>query len=131
MITVKQLRTLEIQGLQKPDSFLFCSVCQSECSACAGDYFTLSLEHVFTCCNTPMILATKRTVIEPFKELPAHYLTPKGYAHMKFDVWIKTDGEWTKVASFDSEIERIKFISKLKDSNPTWEIRTSKPKEGK
>jgi hypothetical protein len=64
MITVKQLRTREIQGLDNPHSFLFCSVCQSECSAYAGDYFTLPLEYVFTCCDQPMILATKKTVIE-------------------------------------------------------------------
>jgi hypothetical protein len=62
MITVADL-TDQI-GLKGTRPFLYCQVCREVYSANKGDYWNTPADHVFTCCDQPMILATKKTVIE-------------------------------------------------------------------
>lgn len=59
---VKKAMLKDQLGMEGPRPFLFCRKCGGECSANAGDYFMVPDSHVFTCCKTPMQLATKREV---------------------------------------------------------------------
>jgi len=52
-------------GTRGPRPMLYCTVQGCEYSAHAGDYFMARPDHVFRCHGRNMILAVKRTVIEP------------------------------------------------------------------
>ena len=49
-------------GSNGPRELLYCPQCGAEYSACKGDYFMASPEHVFRCCRRNMLLVTKREV---------------------------------------------------------------------
>ena len=46
---------------KEPRSILYCSICGAEYSAHAGDYFLARPDHVFMCCDEPMLLVIKST----------------------------------------------------------------------
>jgi len=58
------LKTL--QDKDEADAMLQCQVCFNEYSSNPSDYFMASLDHVFTCCEVPMMLVKK---IESFRIL--------------------------------------------------------------
>ena len=64
MIAVADLKD---QILTNDRSLLYCDMCGAEFSANAGDYWNLPKTHVFTCCDKPMLLVTKRVVYEEVK----------------------------------------------------------------
>ena len=61
MVQVKDLP--DLMDKSRASEFLYCTVCGAENSASKGDYFMLPENHVFKCCNEPMILAVKHTTI--------------------------------------------------------------------
>jgi len=65
MITVKDLKDQTETIENRP--ILFCPNCGAEHSANAGDYFMASPDHVFTCCDRPMLLVIKRIGYEVIK----------------------------------------------------------------
>ena len=64
MITVNDLKPLNL----KKGEFLYCRVCGTKYSATKGDYFLFPTDYVFTCCDTPMVLAKENIMIEVIKE---------------------------------------------------------------
>lgn len=65
MVRVKDLPT---HGMIGPFSvFLYCAICGAECSSHRGDYFMLSPDQTMMCCDEPMILARKHTIISEVK----------------------------------------------------------------
>lgn len=59
MATIKDLEKQYEMGIK---CCLYCLNCGAENSADPGDYFYVSSEYVFICCEEPMALVTKRTV---------------------------------------------------------------------
>jgi hypothetical protein len=55
-VKVKNLK--EQIGTLEPRPFLYCSICGAEYSANAGDYWTANPEHIFICCDEPILLMT-------------------------------------------------------------------------
>ncbi len=55
------------EGWQGPKPSLHCLVCGERFSANAGDYFNLPNNYVLSHCGKPMILATEKTVLEPWE----------------------------------------------------------------
>ena len=51
-------------GTTGPRSFLYCRRCGNESSGNAGDYWNAKPEYVFKCCNSNMLLVTKRPLYE-------------------------------------------------------------------
>jgi len=51
-------------GVTNDHRFLLCRVCCSQNSANLGDYFNLSKNHVFMCCDRPMGLFVKKTIYQ-------------------------------------------------------------------
>lgn len=49
-------------GMKGPRPVLYCSICHQESSAHKGDYFMLSNDFVFKCCDEPMWLVRKEVV---------------------------------------------------------------------
>lgn len=49
--------------LDSTTSFLYCPICDGRYSANKADYFMRSPDHVLTCCNEPMWLATESRTI--------------------------------------------------------------------
>ena len=48
---------------EQEGEFLYCPICNSEYSACRGDYFLLPEDPKFTCCGMTMIIARKEIKI--------------------------------------------------------------------
>ena len=51
-------------GVPGPHPILYCEYCGSETSANKGDYFYLTPDYSFVCCEQPMTLAIKRVTYE-------------------------------------------------------------------
>lgn len=49
-------------GTTGPRPILYCSICEGEYSANAGDYWSCSDDTVLTCCDEPLLLVVKSTV---------------------------------------------------------------------
>lgn len=64
MVKIKDLKD---QILTNDETFLFCTICESHYSANSGDYWDIKPSHVFTCCDTPMKLATQHTTLNFIK----------------------------------------------------------------
>ena len=58
------VKDLKDQILTEDRAILFCTICGSEYSANAGDYWAYPPDYEFTCCGEPMILVNKRTVFD-------------------------------------------------------------------
>lgn len=54
-------------GMREPRPILFCYACCSEYSADPADYTWMEPEDEMTCCEEPLTMVTKRTVMEPVK----------------------------------------------------------------
>jgi hydroxymethylpyrimidine/phosphomethylpyrimidine kinase len=52
-------KNMQDQILTNDNKILHCTICGSECSGNAGDYWDLHVNHVFTCCGYEMELVTK------------------------------------------------------------------------
>lgn len=53
-------------GLSYPRPFLLCTICGKESSANRDDYFAAPMPgSIFTCCNVPMELVTRRVQFIP------------------------------------------------------------------
>ena len=48
-----------------PHPILHCTHCQASHSANAGDYWNVSVDHIFTCCGEPMQLGHMVTQFKP------------------------------------------------------------------
>ncbi len=58
-----RIRDLKDQiGTTGPRAVLHCDVCDSECSANAGDYYAADPDYVIQCCGEPMKLGIKKIV---------------------------------------------------------------------
>lgn len=69
MITVADLPELVTrEGYQGPRPILRCSACGVEFSADVGDYFSLTPDYEFKCCNEPMELVTREVRFIPWKK---------------------------------------------------------------
>lgn len=65
MVMTKDLKDqIGIKGVRP---LLKCWVCGQESSANKGDYFNYRPDHVFTCCDEPMLLVTKEIVYKEVK----------------------------------------------------------------
>jgi len=57
-----KVRDLKDQINQRGNrSLLYCDVCETECSANKGDYWSAPEDHVFICCGEDMRLVEKIT----------------------------------------------------------------------
>ena len=60
------VRFRELQALPEHTGpgrrLLLCRECDEETSASPRDYFNVSPEHIFECCNKPVSLVVKKTV---------------------------------------------------------------------
>jgi len=57
----------QILNKKRVSEFLFCSICGAEYSANSGDYWNLSDNYIFNCCDESMQLAVKHTEISILK----------------------------------------------------------------
>lgn len=60
-----KVRDLPEIGKRDTGALLHCLECHEDYSAKQGDYFSLSLDHVMTCCGQPLQLVTRHVVYRP------------------------------------------------------------------
>ena len=65
MVKIKHLKD---QILHNDNRFLYCVVCGGEYSANSVDYFAYDKEHVLKCCDKPLLLMTKKIMLEEVKD---------------------------------------------------------------
>lgn len=62
--SVKNMKALQKLKVKVKGVLAFCSECEAENSACAGDYWSCLPDTVLKCCGQPMILVRKYTAYE-------------------------------------------------------------------